>query len=62
MAIKLIQYTKSQRQNMRVSGFSLYVNGNYCCMSDTIYSISNEASRYPIYNDIEIYPVLMRRK
>ncbi len=61
MAIKLIKYTKAQKQNMAVSGYSLYVNGCYCCMYETLTSVNSEVSRYPIYNDIEIYPVLKRR-
>jgi hypothetical protein len=61
MAIKFINYTKEQKQGMAVSGYSLYVNGNHCCIHETLTSVNHELKRYPQYNDIEIYPVLKRR-
>jgi len=61
MSIKFIRYTKQQKLNMAVSGYSLYVNGCYCSIHESIISINNEVEQYPTYNDIEIYPVLKRR-
>ena len=61
MAIKFINYTKDQRRGMAVSGYSLYINGNHCCIYETLTSVNRELELYPAYNDIEIYPVLKRR-
>ena len=61
MAIKYINYTRQQQRGMEISGFSLYINGNHCCVHETLTGINQELMRYPVYNDIEIYPVLKRR-
>lgn len=60
MAIRYIKYTKAQIQNMIVSGYSLYVDGNYWCMHDSITDATKEADKYKRYNDVEIYPVLKK--
>ncbi len=61
MAITFIEYTKQQRRNMAVSGYSIYINGSFLSMYETFSSANSVAVRYPNYNDIEIYPVLTRR-
>ena len=62
MAIRFINYTKEQRSNCDVTGYSLYVESNYICVCDRMIDITNEAKRYPPCNDIEIYQVLKRRR
>jgi len=61
MSIKFIRYTKQQKLNMAISGYSLYVNGNYCTIHNTFDSVSAEANRYSRFNEVEIYPMLRRR-
>ena len=46
---------------MAISGYSLYVNGNYCTIHNTFDSVSAEANRYSRFNEVEIYPMLRRR-
>ena len=59
--IKYVQYTKEQRRNSKVTGYSLYVNSNHCCTYESLHDIKSELSRYQESNDIEIYQVLQRR-
>lgn len=61
MAIKFVEYTKTQRANSTVTGYSLYVNSIHRCICESIREITNELKRYSASNDIEIYQVLSRR-
>jgi len=61
MAITYIIYTKEQRSNCDVSGYSIYINGSYTCMFESMPRAKDEAYRYSPCNDVEIYPVLKRR-
>jgi len=60
MSVKFINYTKAQCRGMSVTGYSLYINGSHCCIHETLTSVNREIEQYPLYNDIEIYPVLKR--
>jgi len=61
MAIRFIQYTPQQTRGMAITAYSLYVNGSYWQMFETIASLLEEAKHYIRANDIEVYPVLKRR-
>ena len=61
MAVRFINYTKEQQRGMSISGYSLYINGNFCCIYEKLTSLNYELQKYPPYNDIEVYPVLARR-
>ncbi len=59
MAIKYIQYTKQQRINTKVSGYSMYVNSNHYSMNDSLYELQKVAQRFES-QDVEIYQVLAK--
>ena len=59
MAIKYIQYTKEQRVNTKVSGYSMYVNSNHYSMSNSLFQLQKVAQRFES-QDVEIYQVLAK--
>ena len=60
MGIKFIEYSRLQRANCRVTGYSLYVNSSHRCIRDSVHEIVSEAKQYSYWSDIEIYPILRR--
>jgi len=59
MAIKYIQYSKSQRANTKVSGYSMYINSNHYSMNNSLQEIQREAQRFES-QDVEIFQVLAK--
>lgn len=59
MAITYIQYTKSQRVNTKVSGYSMYVNSNHYAIEDSMHEIQKIADRFSS-QDVEIYQILSK--
>jgi hypothetical protein len=60
MAIKYIQYTKQQRSNTKVTGYTIYVNEVLRYICESMHEASKEAKSYSRLNDIEIYQILAR--
>ena len=61
MPIRYVKYTKEQRRNTKVTGYSLYVNSSHCSVFDSIHEITKEAKKFAAFNDVEIYQILGRR-
>ena len=59
MAIKYIQYTKQQRVNTKVSGYSMYVNSNHYSMNNSLFKLQEVAQKFES-QDVEIYQVLAK--
>ena len=59
MAIKYIQYSKQQRVNTKVSGYSMYVNANHYSIHSSLHELQKLAQRFES-QDIEIYQVLAK--
>ncbi len=62
MAIRYIQYTEQQMQNMEVSGYSLYINENHWAVHNDLISATEDATRYQLHNQVEIYPILKQQE
>ncbi len=58
MSLKYISYTQQQMSNMKVSGYSVYVNENHWATYEDVRSATTDVRRYQLDNKVEIYPIL----
>jgi len=62
MPIRYIEYPSHKVVNMKVTGYSLYVNERFYFSTETIQEAEKQARLYCTYNEVEIYPLMKNKE